>query len=198
MTPQNLTFAITRVKAHGRNFMQAHEAIAGRNGAALAPASLWGCFSGVFGVGSNELVIASSGDVTSVTDNILALEAVASAETLILEPTLRPSDLSPLSRQGLYVFRFFDVAHKDVDEIVELSRVAWETFDTSSDYEPEGLFRQADRSNPRGRMLLLTWYQGLAAWQASRTEFPPVARENFQRREALTAGTIAYATRLIV
>jgi hypothetical protein len=45
-------------------------------------------------------------------------------------------------------------------------------------------------------MLLLTWYDGLGSWQTSRQPAPD-ARENFRRRHALTAGTIAYATRLL-
>ena len=63
--------------------------------------------------------------------------------------------------------------------------------------EPQGLFCQRDRSAEHGRMLLLTWYDGLNSWQASRQP-PQAARENFQRRHALTNGTVAYATRLVV
>ena len=86
----------------------------------------------------------------------------------------------------------------DVDEIAELSRQAWETFDGTNNFEPQGLFCQADRSDEYGHMVLLTWYDSLSAWQASRQHFSPGTVENFQRREALTAGSIAYATRLIV
>ena len=91
------------------------------------------------------------------------------------------------------------MAHADVDEIAELSRVAWESFEHVDAYsaEPQGLFCQADRSEERGRMLLVTWYDGLNSWQASRNH-PAKARENFQRRQQLTNGTVAYATRLIV
>jgi hypothetical protein len=46
-------------------------------------------------------------------------------------------------------------------------------------------------------MLLCTWYDGLESWQLSR-EPAPEAATNFRRRHALTLGTIAYATRLIV
>lgn len=198
MPPEKLTFAITRIKAHGRNFKPAFDAITADAGAVLTPATTWGMFAGLFGVGSNELVVATSGNVHLVTGNVLALDAVETAETLVLEPTIRPIDATPLSREGLYVFRFFDVAHENVDEIAELSREAWETFEGNGNYEPQGLFCQADRSGEHGRMLLLTWYNDLTAWQSSRTEFPPQARENFQRREALTGGSIAYATRLIV
>ena len=44
-----------------------------------------------------------------------------------------------------------------------------------------------------GRMLLVTWYDGLESWQRSR-QFPPEARDNFLRRRELTGGTLALAT----
>ena len=49
----------------------------------------------------------------------------------------------------------------------------------------------------RGAMLLVTWYDGLGSWQASRSP-PAAARERFARRGELAASTVAYATRLIV
>jgi hypothetical protein len=95
--------------------------------------------------------------------------------------------------------RFFEIANKDVEEIAELSREAWETFEATDDYrsEPPALFCQADRSSERGRMLLVTWYDGLESWQTSRNPHPE-ARERFRRRHTMTQGTIAYATRLLV
>ncbi len=96
------------------------------------------------------------------------------------------------------MFRFFDVRNADVEEIAALSNEAWITFEDTDAYaaEPQALFCQADRSEERGVMLLLTWYDGLVSWQTSRKPAPE-SRENFQRRHALTAGTIAYATRLV-
>ena len=86
----------------------------------------------------------------------------------------------------------------DVEEIAALSQEAWTTFEDTDAYraEPQGLFCLADRSDERGVMLLLTWYDGLGSWVTSRRP-APAARENFVRRHALTAGTIAYATQLI-
>ena len=130
-------------------------------------------------------------------------EAVREAGFQVVEqhalvPTVRPTSFAPLTRPGLYVFRFFDVRNGDIEEIAALSQEAWTSFEATDAYaaEPQALFCQADRSDERGVMLLLTWYDGLASWQASRRP-PPAARENFQRRHMLTAGTIAYATRLV-
>ena len=193
-----MTFAFSRVRAAGRDFFEAHRALTADDCAALGGAKLWGAFLGLFGVGSNEFVLVTSGDVESVNDRILSEPNVVESDTLLLEPTVRPTDDSPRTRAGLYVFRFFDVNHADVDEIAALSKTAWETFEGVDAYqaEPQALFCQHDRSEERGKMLLCTWYDGLNSWQTSRNP-DPQARANFQRRGELTHGTIAYATRLI-
>ena len=166
--------------------------------AALKPASLWGAFHGLFGVASNELIVVTYGDVTGVDSALAAMSGVVGVDTLLLEPTVRPTTDEPRTREGLYVFRFFEVDHKDVDEIAALSFDAWKDFETADVYDaiPQGLFRQQDVSPARGRMLLCTWYDGLNSWQASRTP-PGRASENFRKRHLLTQGTIAYATRLL-
>ena len=63
--------------------------------------------------------------------------------------------------------------------------------------EPQGLFRQAV-AGPDGDldMLLVTWYENLAAWQTSRNPDPEAAGR-FQRRRALTRHTVAFATTLL-
>jgi hypothetical protein len=194
-----MTFALSRVRANDRNFGSMLEAISASGDAALTPASRWGVFHGLFGLGSDELFVVSVGDVARVNDNLGALEAVREAETLLVEPTVRPASEAPLDREGLYVFRFFEVANRDVEEIAALSAEAWETFEATDDYsaEPQALFCQADRAAERGRMLLVTWYDSLESWQTSRSPHPQ-ARENFRRRHAMTQGTIAYATRLLL
>lgn len=193
-----MTFALSRLRANDPSFASMFEAIAADDDAVLAPARRWGVFPGLFGVGSDELFVVSAGDVEAVNERLLALGPVREADTLLLEPTVRPTSQAPLSREGLYVFRFFEVANKDVEEIAALSEEAWQTFEASDAYaaEPQALFCQADRSAERGRMLLVTWYDGLESWQTSRTPHAK-AREIFRRRHALTQGTIAYATRLL-
>ena len=193
-----MTFALTRLRANDRSFVSMSEAISADDDAVLSPARRWGAFHGLFGIGSDELFVVSVGDVEKVNDRLLALEEVREADTLLLEATVRPTSEAALSREGLYVFRFFEIANKDVEEIAELSREAWKTFEATDDYrsEPQALFCQADRSSERGRMLLVTWYDGLESWQTSRNPHPE-AREKFRRRHAMTQGTVAYATRLL-
>ena len=195
-----MSFGITRLLAVDRNFTPMLDAISADEGAVLKPAGAWGAFAGLFGLASNELFLMSVGDVTGLDGRLLALDPVAAAETLPLEATVRPSSDSPapLERKGLYVFRFFEVANRDVEEIAAMSRQAWESFEDTSDYaaEPRGLFCQSDRTQERGRMLLLTWYDGFESWTTSRKP-DERARDIFVRRHQMTRGTIAYATRLV-
>lgn len=192
------TFAFLRIRGPERDWPPLREAIV----SALPAERVWGTFHGLFGIASNELVAVTVGDdaaVAASVETVSGLDTVEGVASLTLVPTVRPTDSRPLTREGLYVFRFFEVAHRDVEEIAALSAEAWTSFETVDAYraEPQGLFCQRDRSAEHGRMLLLTWYDGLNSWQTSRQP-PQAARENFQRRHALTNGTVAYATRLVV
>jgi len=193
-----MQFALTRLRSDDRDSIKALEAISANDDAVIRPASRWGIFRGLFGLASNELFLISVGNVDGIARRLQALDLVCETETLLLEPTIRPTNDKPLTREGLYVFRFFEVDHQDVDEIVALSGQAWLSFEDGDAYaaEPQALFCQTDRSTPRGRMLLLTWYDGLTSWQTSRKPAPE-AVANFKRRHQLTAGTIAYATQLV-
>lgn len=190
------TFAFLRLTARDGDWQHLHTSI--RNH--LAPQEIWGAFQGLFGVGSNELIAVTVGDDDAVSASIETARGlgVEHVESLMLKPTTRPASAAPLTREGLYVFRFLHVANADIEEIASLSAEAWRSFESPSDYraEAQALFRQHDRSEVRGRMLLLTWYDGLNSWQASRQP-PDAAASLFQRRRKLTSSSIAYATRLI-
>ena len=190
------TFAFLRLTARQGGWRHLHSALTRH----LAPASVWGAFHGLFGVGSNELIAVMVGDGDAVDASIETARRLDAehVDALILKPTARPTSAEPLTREGLYVFRFLDVANADVEEIASLSAQAWRTFESPDDYQAEAqaLFCQRDRSEVRGRMLLLTWYDGLNSWQTSR-EPPAEAAALFQQRRELTSGSIAYATRLV-
>lgn len=159
---------------------------------------VWGTFYGLLGIASSDFVLMtqSAGGTARPDEALRGCTIVAQHE---LVATVRPSTPAPrLERPGLYVFRFFDVANTNIDEVARLSREAWTTFEATDAYaaEPQGLFAPRDRRPRDGRMLLLTWYDGFASWETSRQP-APAARENFTRRHALTRSTIAYATRLM-
>lgn len=159
----------------------------------------WGIWQGLFGVGSNELLVMAASPGEAPADDVRAAlpDNADVVDDLSLASTARPETITDLPERGLYVFRFFDVDRRDCDEIVALSREAWESFEDTDRYasRPQGLFRPRESGEGPGRMLLVTWYDGFSSWETSRAPAPE-ARENFRRRHQLTAGTIAYATRL--
>lgn len=205
-------------QASTRIFLFAHLRAAGGGGwqaldtqlrqvlAGWPQAGLVGSFMGLFGVSNQELFLLLSlpdqGEAPASVEAELHRRlppGVALLDTVPLKATVRPANDAPLTRSGVYVFRFFDVAAGDVDQVVSLSDTAWHSFERGDDYgyrsEPMGLFRFADARAERGRMLLLTWYDGMASWERSRTPHPD-ATANFRRRAALSRSAIAFATRL--
>lgn len=197
------TFCYTRLKGTDRNWQPLYEQICASALPALASrgVDLWGAWSGLFGIASNEIVMMTAAQRP---DHAAELHAhlqplpCAVAEQYVLVATVRPTIATQLTRAGLYVLRFFDVYNRDVDEIATLSQRAWTTFETASTYQaqPQGLFCEQDRRAARGIMLLCTWYDGFESWQISR-EPAPEARANFRRRHELTFATNALAARLI-
>ena len=157
--------------------------------------STFGVFQGLFGIASNELylVVNSESDTAPINQQLSGLKILATTD---LVPTVRPLAHSPREKEGIYVFRWFKVFNKDVDEIASLSKQAWETFESGFDTEVQGLFAESDRTNEQGEMLLITWYADLNAWQDSRAPAPE-ARENFMKRHQLTIEATPVATRLV-
>lgn len=170
---------------------------------ASAGVACWGVWQGLFGIPSNEVLLVAAAargpvDIQPLVRQTLAQAALQVVDRLALQATVRPERVEPLPDAGLYVFRFFTVVPEHVDEVVALSARAWQTFELSGRYQsrPLGLFRPSPPTEPTQRMLLVTWYDGFASWEASRAPAPE-ARENFQRRRALTRGTVAFAARRV-
>jgi hypothetical protein len=161
---------------------------------ARTSAPIWGIWSGVFGVASNELIVVTADD--GARPNVWP-SAVQAVKEEPLRATVRPTSCEPLSREGLYVFRAFYLDADAIDRVVELSELAWQTFETSADYqsEPMGLFAPLHASGSC-TMYLLTWYDSLQSWQTSRAPHPD-ARDYFRQRHALMRASEAVATRLL-
>lgn len=205
----NRLFHWARIQGEGRAYQPLLAGLRETTFPALEPAggNAWGAWYGLFGLRSNELIVVTSWPLDAAPSGIVSEHLPAGAKVLeqySFVPTVRPETDTPITRPGLYVFRFFDVHHRDVDEVAALSHEAWTTFENTDDYqaEPQALFAERDRTRDEddsaapGTMLLLTWYDGLESWQRSRTPAPE-ARENFRRRAELTRGTLAIATRLV-
>jgi len=157
--------------------------------------TVWGVWSGLFGLANNELIA-----ITLVDDLDLKKPWPDEFEVVdeqLLLATERPNSFSPPSLQGLYVFRSMETESKNIDEIVRLSAQAWETFETTEEYrsQPTGLFKPR---NPGAvsTMWLLTWYDGFKSWEKSRDPHEE-AKKAFRERQALLTKTSAIATRLV-
>ena len=159
--------------------------------------SMFGVFVGLFGIATNELyvVLNSKDQIPDPTDLIETRQYVQiGAEHMA--PTARPTHHEPPTKTGVYVFRWFTVNNQDVDEIAELSKAAWVSFEEDPHIEVQALFAQSDRNKPRGKMLLITQYDDLATWQRSRSPAKE-AQDNFRRRHELTLEATPVATRLV-
>jgi hypothetical protein len=162
----------------------------------------WGIFTGLLGLDTRELYLVTSwapgtSPSAAVTSAMPVEARIVQERTMV--PTVRPLTPAPMTRAGVYVFRWFEVNNRDIREIAALSREAWETFENTTAYEaePQALLRDADASADRGTMLLVTWYEGLRSWELSRTPAPE-ARANFVKRAQLTLSALPIATRLAV
>ena len=194
-----------------RQFVFAHLRAASGGWQALQPrltdlfadwpqARVQGLFNGLFGLSNHDLFALFS--IPVAIDGTAGLRArlpddVQILTVLPLAATVRPADDRPLTQPGVYVFRFFEVRDSDVAEVVELSDIAWRSFEHGDGYqaEPQGLFRSITPEDGWGRMLLLTWYDRMDSWERSRSPHPD-ATANFRRRAALARSIVPFATRL--
>lgn len=98
-----------------------------------------------------------------------------------LEPTLRPSDSRPPTRQGNYAFRWFATPERHWTEFLDLCAKAWPGFEKAYDSQVIGLWRatgdrtgiDSDEVTGAGfhggvRSLLLTRRPNLAMWERSK------------------------------
>jgi hypothetical protein len=121
---------------------------------------------------------------------------VLAASSELLLPTLRPTDTTPLARQGNYAFRWFATPAPDWPEFLDLCAEAWPGFEASYDSQVIGLWQAiGDRNGPAFdeasgaglqdgvRSLLLTRRPNLAMWERSKI---PEGREEQEVRTKLS------------
>ncbi|NKB98156.1 MAG: hypothetical protein GKR90_06630 [Pseudomonadales bacterium] len=153
--------------------------------------AIWGSFMALFGMANNERIVVTNQQLSTQ----IPQESVV--EQFSMAATTRPAKFVPLTTEGLYVIRTFNVHSEHVDEFVELSQSAWTTFETDGEFAAgaQGLFRPQIERNGLVPMQLFTWYDGLSSWERSRAP-DENARDSFARRRLLTHSTSAIATRL--
>lgn len=158
---------------------------------------VWGIWHGLFGMAANQLMLMTAH--TKHADGWKGVAGVQVASEHVLRPTVRPQDAQPLERPGIYVFRDFWLPNAAIDEAVQLSSTAWQTFEDAESFsaEPMGLFAPAEpaAADQESMLSLLTWYPDFRSWEVSRDP-DPAARQRFLARRNLTRTTSAIATRL--
>ena len=164
----------------------------------------WGVWTALFGMASNELVVVTAwpddaSPVATLEDALPdGFRIVASCE---LAPTVRPTSADPVTRQGVYVHRFFRTRERHMQEIVDLSVEAWKTFATADEYGTEQIAffrpraRASDGDTP-GEMLLISWYPDFADWERSRS-FAPDVLALFRKRAERVDSMLPFAMRLL-
>ena len=120
----------------------------------LGEGRLYALFAPQFGLASDQLVVMTCWDDPEgvgprVEKALRAIEGVEKVEQHMVVPTARPRTSEPPIRKGLYVHRWFDLEPRHVDEVVELSAVAWETFERTFEVEVIGFFRTLGHGSPR-------------------------------------------------
>lgn len=163
---------------------------------------LYGLWSPLFGLASNQIVLMTSWDspngvIPNVTETLMAVDGLVNVDNHMVVPTARPTTNTPPHKPGLYVHRRFLIEPHHVDEAVELSDTAWKTFEQAFEMEVIGFFRTIEPQTELAELMLLNWYPNLAAWEASRNlELAPEARQRFRRRLELSKEMRAIATSL--
>lgn len=163
---------------------------------------LYGIWSPLFGLASNQLVLMTSWDspdsvTQKVAETLTALDGIVNVDQHMVVPTVRPTTKTPPSQPGLYVHRYFILEPHHVDEAVELSDTAWETFEQAFEMDVIGFFRTIEPQTALAELMLLNWYPNFAAWEASRNlTLTPEARQRFRRRLELSKEMRAIATSL--
>ena len=161
---------------------------------AAAGAVVVGAWSGGGGIGwwDDEATI-----LAGVPDGV-HLEDVELEDATVerLRATARPEAIAPLGAGGVFAHRWFELAANDWDELLELSTGAWPVFEATYGATIEGFFRSEDVAPPDARVLLLTRYPSLAAWEESRgavrdpNSEAAEAGQRFLRRRELTRRTV--------
>jgi hypothetical protein len=150
----------------------------------------WGLFAPQIGDTSETLVAVVPGAGVPV------LEGVTVASLEPITATVRPTSTDKLpADDGIYALRWFDIDPSDWDEFLALSEGAWPGFEgVNPGVRIHGFFRAGADGE---RVLLVTRYPSLAAWETSRNVDDDGGRANFVRRHQLTKSTVVRTYRLI-
>jgi hypothetical protein len=114
-----------------------------------------------------------------------------------LRATARPTAIAPLAPGGVFAHRWMHFDPAAWDEVLELSTGAWPAFERAYGATIEGFLR----SEAGDRVLLITRYPSVAAWETSRgivreegVDEREAARRFARRRELTTRAIVRIGT----
>ena len=154
-----------------------------------AGVDVWLLLSAQIGARSDEVELLVAGDGppslrTAVVEAVQPLEA-----------TVRPTTTDRVADDGVFALRWFQIVASDWPEFLALSEGAWPGFEAANEgVRIHGFFRAPDDPT---RVLLVTRYPSLAAWETSRDAADDAGGANFRRRHELTVATIVRTYRAI-
>lgn len=131
------------------------------------------------------------------------LPGATEQSSMVMEPTLRPTDAAAPTRQGNYAFRWFETPARHWDEFLGLCADAWPGFEAAYDSQVIGLWRvMSGNQDPEASIhsVLLTRRPDLAMWE--RSKLPQSAteaevRRKLSRRYDLCLDTVVFTTTLL-
>jgi hypothetical protein len=156
----------------------------------------WAVFTSQIGTPADEVVAITPGQQADVDAGVTSRLVVAGVEPIAA--TVRPLTSEPLTASAVYAHRWFDIAEKDWPEFLSLSEGAWPGFEKANPgVRIEGFFRSEAVTSPDARVLLVTRYPSLAAWEQSRNATDEAGGANFRRRHEITRKTVVATFRLL-
>jgi hypothetical protein len=163
---------------------------------------LFGCWRNMVGLGMSRdegIAITAWPDEATARGAPAPGRMITGSESHIMEATIRPTDDSPPTYEGVYVFRWFDVPAADWQPFCDLSDAAWPNMEEVFDVNVCAFWRSLDIVPPHSKTLLLTRYGDLSVWEASRWWNNPIkeadtAMTNFRNRTEMVTDSIAYPT----
>ncbi len=153
---------------------------------------------GMFGLRTNQISILSAWqrpeDAANCYRPLSELNGYVVADHDCFTATVRPPEPSRLDREGFYVIRWIRMNDSDVDEYTQLCLETWPAFEAAGNARCYGVFERPEEKGI-SRLLMLTWYASMDAWETSRN-LDPADSAKWSRRSEMELSHWADGARL--
>ena len=110
-------------------------------------------------------------NTTVLAEELGSMTNVSDVATSLWEVSLRGGEGPIETGPGFYIHRFNRYLSEDVDQVLSLSELAWETWEPFWDAKAGGVWRdldEVDESNGVTRLMRIAWYRDMEHWQETR------------------------------